>query len=145
MDWFQIGKGVPQGGISLPCLFNLYVKYLMWNAGLDEAQAGIKAAGRNINNQRYADNTALIAKSEAELKSLLKMKEESEKAGLNVNIKKPKIMASSPITSWQIGGETMEKVTDYFLELQNHCRWWMQLWNSKTLGRRAMTNLDSIL
>ena len=145
MDWFQIGKGVPQGGISLPCLFNLYVKYLMWNAGLDEAQAGIKAAGRNINNQRYADNTALIAKSEAELKSLLKMKEESEKAGLNINIKKPKIMASSPITSWQIGGETMEKVTDYFLELQNHCRWWMQLWNSKTLGRRAMTNLDSIL
>ena len=117
----------------------------MWNAGLDEAQAGIKAAGRNINNQRYADNTALIAKSEAELKSLLKMKEESEKAGLNINIKKPKIMASSPITSWQIGGETMEKVTDYFLELQNHCRWWMQLWNSKTLGRRAMTNLDSIL
>ena len=129
MDWFQIGKGVPQGGISLPCLFNLYVKYLMWNAGLDEAQAGIKAAGRNINNQRYADNTALIAKSEAELKSLLKMKEESEKAGLNVNIKKPKIMASSPITSWQIGGETMEKVTDYFLELQNHCRWWLQSWN----------------
>ena len=85
----------------------------MWNAGLDEAQAGIKAAGRNINNQRYADNTALIAKSEAELKSLLKMKEESEKAGLNVNIKKPKIMASSPITSWQIEGKEVEIVTDF--------------------------------
>ena len=95
----------------------------MQNARLDETQAGIKIARRNINNQRYAGDTALMAESEAELKSLLKMKEESEKAGLNLNIQKPKIMASSLITSWQIDGETMEIVTNIFLGLQNHCRW----------------------
>ena len=102
----------------------------MWNAGLDEAQAGIKIAGRNINNLRYADDTTLMAESEEELKSLLmKVKEESGKIGLKLNIQKTKIMASSPITSWQIDGETMETVTDYFLGLQNHCRWWLQPWN----------------
>ena len=96
----------------------------MRNVGLDEAQAGIKIAGRNINNLRYADDTTLIAESKEELKSLLmKVKEESEKAGLKLNIQKTKIMASSPITSWQIDGETMERVTDYFLGLLNHCRW----------------------
>ena len=99
----------------------------MWNARLNEAQAGIKIAGRNINNLRYADDITLVAESEEELKSLLmKVKVESEKAGLKLNIKKTKIMASGPITSWQIDGETMETVTDYFLGLQNHCRKWLQ-------------------
>ena len=121
-DWFQIGKGVRQGCILSPCLFNLYAEYIMRNVGLDEAQAGIKISRRNINNLRYADDTTLMAESE-ELKSLLvKVKEESEKAGLKLNIHKTKIMASGPITSWQINGETMETVTDYFLGLQNHCR-----------------------
>ena len=102
----------------------------MWNAGLDEAQAGIKTAGRNITNLRDADDTTLMAESEKELKSLLmKVKEESERVGLKLNIQKTKIIASGPITSWQIDGETMETVTDYFLELQNHCRWWQQPWN----------------
>ena len=103
----------------------------MWNAGLEEAQAGIKIAGRNINNLRYADDTTLTAENEEELKSLLmKAKEESEKAGLKLNIQKTKIMASGPITSWQIDGETMETVTDFILGgLQNHCRWWLQPWN----------------
>ena len=113
-DWFQIGKGVPQGCILSPCLFNLYAEYIMRNAGLDEAQAGIKIAGRNISNLRYADDTTLMAESEEELKSLLmKVKEESEKAGLKLNILKTKIMASSPITSWQTDGETMETVSDF--------------------------------
>ena len=102
----------------------------MWNAGLDEAQAGIKIAGRNINNLRYADDTTLKAESEEELKSLLmKVKEKSEKFGLKLNIQKTKIMASGPITSWDIDGETVETVTDYFWGLQNHCRWWLQPWN----------------
>ena len=104
-DWFQNGKGVHQGYILSPCLFNLYAEYIMRNAGLDEAQAGIKISGRNINSLRYADNTTLMAESE-ELKSLLmKVNKESEKAGLKLNIQKTKIMASSPITSWQIDGE----------------------------------------
>ena len=125
-DWFQIRKGVRLGCILSPCLFNLYAEYItyMRNAGLEEAQAGIKIARRNINNLRYADDTALMAESEEELKRLLmKVKEESEKVGLKLNIQKTKIMASSPITSWQIDGETMEKVTDYFFGFQNHCRW----------------------
>ena len=110
-DWFQIGKGVCQGGILSPCLFNLYAQYIMRNAGLDEAQTGIKIAGRNINNLRYADDTTLIAESK-ELKSLLmKVKEESEKVGLKLNIQETKIMASSPITSWQIDGETVADFT----------------------------------
>ena len=106
-DWFQIRKGICQGCILSPCLFNFYVEYIMWNARLDEAQAGIKIAGRSISNLRYADDTTLMAESE-ELKSfLMKVKEESEKAGLKLNIQKTKIMASGPITSWQIDGETV--------------------------------------
>ena len=101
----------------------------MWNAGLDEAQAGIKIAGRNINNLRYADDTTLMAESEEELKSLLKKVNESEKVGLKLNIQKTKILASGPISSWQINVETMEAMKDYFLGLQNHCRWWLQPWN----------------
>ena len=124
-DWFQIGKRVHQGCILSPCLFNLYAEYIMRNAGREEAQAGIKIAGRSINNLRYADDTTLMAESEEELKSLLmKVKEESEEAGLELNIQKTKIMASSLITSWQIEGQTVETVTDfYFFGLQNHCRW----------------------
>ena len=119
-DWFQIGKGVHQGCIMSPYLFNLYADYIMQNAGLDEAQAGMKIAGRNINNLRYADNI-LMAESKEELKSLLmKVKEESEKAGLKLNIQKTKIMASGPITSWEIDGETVETVSDFiFLGSQN--------------------------
>ena len=114
-DWFQIGKGVRQGFILSPCLFNLYAEYVMRNAGLQEAQAGIKNARRNINNLRYADDTTLMAESEEELKSfLMKVKEESEKVGLKLNIQKMKIMASGPITSWQIDGETVETVSDFF-------------------------------
>ena len=113
-DLFQIGKGVCQGCILAPCLFNLYAEYIMRNTGLEEAQAGIKIAGRNINNFRYADDTTLLAESEEELKSLLvKVKEESEKVGLKLNIQKTKIMASSPIISWQIDEETVETVTDF--------------------------------
>ena len=119
-DWFQIGKGVRQGCILSPCLFNLYAEYIMRNSGLEEAQAGIKIAGRNINNLRYADDTTLTAEREEELKSLLmKMKEESGKVDLKLNIQKTKIMTSGPITSWQIDGETMEIVTDFiFLGFQ---------------------------
>ena len=112
-DWFQVGKGLCQGCILSPCLFNLYAEYIMRNAGLDEAQAGIKIGGRNINNLRYADNTTLMAESKEELKSLLmKVKAENEKVGLKLNIQKTKAMASGPITSWQIDGETVETVTD---------------------------------
>ena len=126
-DWFQIGKAVRHGCILTPCLFSLYAEYIMRNAGLDEAQAGIKIAGRNINNLRYADDTTLMGESEEELKSLLmKVKEESEKVSLKLNIQKTKIMASGPITSWQIYVETMETVTVYFFGLQNHCIWWLQ-------------------
>ena len=111
-NWFQIGKGVCQGFVLSPCLFNLYAEYIMRNAGLDEAQAGIKITGRNINNLRYADDTTLMAESKEQLKSLLmKVKEESEKVGLKLNIQKTKLMASGPITPWQIDGETVETVT----------------------------------
>ena len=113
-DWFQIGKGVCQGCILSPCFFNLYAEYIMRNAGLEEAQAGIKIVRRNINNFRYADDTTLMAESEEELKSLLtKVKEESEKVGLKLNIQKMKIMASGPITSWEIDGETVDTVADF--------------------------------
>ena len=123
-DWFKMGKGVHQGCILSPCWFNFYPEYIMRNAGLEEVQAGIKIARRNINNLRYTDDTTLMAESEEELKSLLmKVKEESEKAGLKFNIQKTNIMASGLNTSWQIGGETMEIGTDYIFGLQNHCRW----------------------
>ena len=124
-DGFQTGKGVHEGYMLSPYLFNLYVRYIMRNAGLEEAQAGIKIAGRNINNLRFADDTTFMAESEEELKSILmKVKEESEKVGLELNIQKTKIMASGPIISWEIDGETVETVSDFiFLELQNHCRW----------------------
>ena len=123
-DWFQIGKGVRQGCILSPCLFNLYAEYIMRKPGLEEAQAGTKIARRNINNLRYADDTTLMAESEEELRSLLmKVKERREKVGLKLNIQKTKIMASGLITSWQIDGETKETVRNYFLGLQNHYRW----------------------
>ena len=122
-NWFQIGKGIYQGCILSPCLFNLYAEYIMRNARVDEAQAGIKIARRNINNLRYADDTILMTESEKELKSLLmKIKEESEKVGLKLNIQKT-IMESGPITSWEIDGETVETVSDFILGgLQNHWR-----------------------
>ena len=131
-DWFKIGKGVHQGYILLPCLFNLYAEYITRNAKLDEARAGIKIARRNINNLRwYANDTTQMAESEEELKSLLmKVKEESEKAGLKFNIQKTKIMASGPITSWQIDGKKSGNSSKfYFLGLQNHCGWSLQPWN----------------
>ena len=122
-DWFQIGKGVHQGCIFSSCLFNFYAEYILRDTGLDEAQAGIKIAGRNINHLRYADDTTLMAESE-ELKSLLtKVKEETEKVGLKLSIQKTKIMASGPITSWEIDGETVETVREFICEgLQNHCK-----------------------
>ena len=123
-DWFQIGKGVRQGCILSPCLFNFYAEYIMRNTGLEEVQAGIKIARRNINNLRYADDTTVIAESEEELKRLLmKVKEESEKVCLKLNIQKMKIMASGAITSWEIDRETGNSIRLYFGGLQNHCRW----------------------
>ena len=148
-DWFQIGKGVHQGYILSLCLFNLYIEYIMWNARLDEAQAEINISGRNINNLRYADDTTLLAESEEELKSLLmKVKEESQKVGLKLNIQKTKIMASGPITSWQIDGETMETVRDFIflgskITVDGDCS--HEIKRRLLLGRKAMTNLDSIL
>ena len=121
-DWFKIGKGIRQVYILSLCLFNLYAEYIMWNARLDESQTGIKIAGRNINNFKYEDDTTLMAEREEELKSLL-VWEESEKTGLRLNIQKTKIMASGPITSWQIEGKKVEAVTFYFPGLQNHCSW----------------------
>ena len=113
-DWFQIEKGVHRGCVLSPCLFNLYAEYIMRNAGLEEVQAGIKIARRNINNLRYADDTTLMGESEKELKSLLmKVKEESQKVVLKINIQKTKFMASGPITSWEIDGETVETVSDF--------------------------------
>ena len=130
MHRFQMGKWIQQNCILSPCLFSLYEEYIIWNARLEEAQAGIKIVRRNINNLRYADDTTLMAESEEDQKSLLrKVKEETEKAGLKLNSQKTKIMASGPITSWQIDGETMETERLYFLRLQNYCRWWLQPWN----------------
>ena len=146
---FKIGKGIRQGCILSPCLFNFYAEYIMRNAGLEEAQAGIKIARRNINNLRYADDTTLMAESEVELKSLLmKVKAESEKVGLKLNIQKTKIMASDPITSWQIDGETVETMSDFILlsskiTADGDCS--HEIKRGLLLGRKVMTNLDSIL
>ena len=142
-DWFQIGKGVHQGCILSPCLFNLYAEYIMRNGGLEETQAGIKIAGRNINNLRYADDTTLMAESE-ELKSLLmKVKVENEKVGLKLNIQKMKITASGPITSWQIHGETVEAVSDFIflgskITADGDCS--HEIKRHLLLGRKVMTN-----
>ena len=146
-DWFQIGK-VQQGCILSPCLFNLYAEYIMRNAGLEEAQAGIKITGKNINNLKYADDTTLMAESEEELKSLLtKVKEESEKVGLKLNIQKRKIMASGPITSWEIDGETVETVSGFIfrgskITADGDCS--HEIKRRLLLGRKVMTNLVSI-
>jgi len=148
-DWFQIGKGAHQGCILSPCLFKLYAKYILRNAGLDEAQAGIKIAGKNINNLRYANDTTLMAESEEELKSLLmKVKEKSEKVGLQLDIQKTKIMASGPITSWQIDGETVETVKDFIfgvskITANGDCS--HEIKRGLLLERTVMTNLDNIL
>ena len=145
---FQIGKGVHQGCILSPCLFNFYAEYIMRNAGLDEAQSGIKIARRNINNLRYADDTTLMAESEEELKNLLmNVNEESEKVGLKLNIQKTKIMASGPITSCQIDGKTVETVTDFTFQgskitADGDCS--HEIKRCLLLGRKVMTNLDSI-
>ena len=144
-DWFQIGKQVQQDCILSPCLFNLYTEYIMRNAGLEEAQAGIKIARRNINNLRYADDTTLMAESE-ELKSLLmKVKEESEEFGLKLNIQKTKIMASGPITSWQIDGETVEDFIFWGSKIVADCDCSHEIKRRLLLGRKVMTNLDGIL
>ena len=147
-DWFQIGKGVCQSCILSPCLFNLYAEYIMRNAGLEETQAGIKIAGRNINNLRYADDTTLMAESEEEFKSLLmKVKVESEKVGLKLNIQKTKIMASGPITSWEIDGETVETVSDFIFlgsKIIADGDYSHEIKRRLLLGRKVMTNLDSI-
>ena len=129
-DWFQIGEGVSQGYILSPCLFNLYAEYIMWNAGLKEAKAS-RLPGRNINNLRNEDDTTLMAESEEGLKShMMKVKEDSEKVGLKLNVQKTKIMASGPITSWQIDGKQWKQwETLFFFWLQNYCRWWLQPWN----------------
>ena len=147
-DWFQIGNGVRQGCILSPCLFYLYAEYIMRNAGLDEAQAGIKIARRNINNLGYADDTTLMAERE-ELKSLLmKVKEESDKVGLKLNIQKTKIKASGPITSGEIDGETVETVSDFILggsKITADSDRSHDIKRRLLLGRKVMTNLDSIL
>ena len=148
-DWFQVEKGICQGCILSPCLFNLHAEYIMQNARLDEAQAGIKIAGRNINHLRYADDINLMAESEEELKSLLlKVKEESEKVGLMLNIQKTKIMASGPITSWQIDDETVETVRNFILggsKITEDGDYSHEIKRSLLLGRKVMTKEDSIL
>ena len=149
MDWFKIGKGVHQGCILSPCLFKLFAEYIMQNAGMDEAQAGIKISWRNISNLRYGDDTTLMAETEEDLKSLLmKVKEGSEKADLKLNIQKSKTMASSSITSWQIHGETMKTVTGFIflgseITADGDCS--HEIKRCLLLGRKVMTNLDSIL
>ena len=151
-DWFQIHQGIHQGVLQgcilSPCLYNLYAEYIMRNAGLEETQAGIKIAGRNINNLRYADDTTLMAESEEELKSLLmKVKEESEKVGLKLNLQKMKIMASGPITSWEIDGETVETMSDFIflgskIIADGDCS--HEIKRHLLLGKKVMTNLHNI-
>ena len=143
----KLGR-IHQGCMLSPCLFNLYAEYIMRNARLDEAQAGIKIAGRNINNLRYADDTTFTAESKEELKSLLMVKQESEKVGLKLNIQKTKVMASGPITSWQIDGETMEMVRDFILggsKITADGDYSHEIKRRLLFGRKARTNLDSIL
>ena len=147
-DWFQIRKGVGQGCILSPCLLNLYAEYIMRNPGLEEAQAGIKTARRNINNLRYADDITLMAEREELKIFLMKVKEESKKVGLKFNIPETKIMASGPITSWQIGGETMETMIDFIflgskITADGDCS--HEIKRRLLLGSKVMTNLDSIL
>ena len=147
-DWFQIGKAVCQGCILSSCLFNLHAEYIMRNVGLDETQARIKIIRRNINNFRYADDPTLMAESEELNGLLMKLKEENEKAGLKLNIKKTKIMTSNPIISWQIDGETMETVEDFILggskiTADEDCS--HEIKRHLLLGRKLMTNLDNIL
>ena len=148
-EQFQIGKGVHQGYVLSPCSFKLYAEYITQNARLDEAQAGIKIVERNISNLRYADDTIFMAEREEELKSLLmKVKEESGKAGLKLNIQKTKIIASGPITTWQIDGEIVETVTDFILggsKVTADSDWSQEIKRHLLLGRKVMTNLDSIL
>ena len=147
-DWLQIGKRVRQGCILSPCLFNLYAEYIMRSAGLEEAQAGIKIAGRNINHLRYADDTTFMAESEEEFKSLLmKVKEESEKVGLKLKVQKMKIMASGLITSWEIDGETVDTASDFIflgskITADGDCS--HEIKRRLLLGRKVRTNLDSI-
>ena len=146
MDWFKIGKGVHQDCILSPCSFNLFAVYIMRNAVLNEDQAGSKTAGRNINNLRHADDTTLMAEREEELKSLLmKGKEESEKTSLKLSIQKTKIMASGPITSWQIDGETVRDFIFFGSKITADCDCSHQIKRHLLLGRKAMTNLDSVL
>ena len=147
MDWFQIGNGVFQGCTLSPCLFNLYAEYIVWNASLDESQAGIKTAGRNINNLRYADDTTLMAENEEELKSLLMKVKENEKAGLKLNVQKTKIMESGPITSWPMDEEKMETVADFIflvskITADSDCS--HEIKRRLLHERKVMTNLDSI-
>ena len=147
-NWFQIGKEIHQGCILSPCLFNFYAEYIMRNTRLEETQAGIKIARRNVNNLRCADDTTLMVKSEEELKSLLmKVKEESEEVGLKLNIQKTKIMASGPITSWEINGETVETVSDFILggsKFTADGDFSHEIKSRFLLGRKFVTNLDSI-
>ena len=143
-DWFQIGKGVCQGCMLSPCFINLYAEYIMWNAGQEETQAGIKIARRSINNLRYADDTTLMAEREEELKSFLIKLKEREKVGLKLSFQKTKIMASSPITSWQIDGETMETVRDFIFggsKITAHGDCSHEIKRRLLLGRKAMTSL----
>ena len=148
MDWFQIGKGVHQGCILSPCLFNVCAEYIMQNVGLEEAWAGIKIVGRSTNNFRYADDTTLMAESKELKRLLMKVEEESEKAGLKLNIQKTKIMASGPITSWQIDGETMKTVRDFIslgfkITADGDCS--HEIKRCLFLERKSVTNLDSVL
>ena len=145
-NWFQIGKRVRQGFILSPCLFNLYAEYIMRKAGLEEGHTGIKIVGRNINNLRYADDTTVLAESDEELKSLLmKVKVESEKVGLKLNIQKTKIMASSPITSWEIDGDTVSDFIFLGSKITAHSDCSHEIKRRLLLGRKVMSNLDSIL
>ena len=145
-DWFQIGRGVRQGCILSPCLFNLYAQYIMRNVGLDEAQAGLKISRRNINNLRYADDTIVMSESKEELKSLLmKVKEKSEKVGLKLNIQKTKIMASGPTTSWQIDGETVRDFIFWGSKITADSDCSHEIKRHLLLEGKAMTNHDSII